>query len=223
MRILVVEDHAVLREAVVSALREVGCAVDASGDGNEGLWFATSFSYDAIILDIMLPGLDGLAVLRRLRADGKQVPVLLLTARDAVEDRVVGLDAGADDYLVKPCAVSELLARVRSLARRGSFRREPVLRCGRLSVDTAARRAAVDATTMVLTVREFAILEVLAQRPGEVVARTDLWERCYDAEAEPNSNVIDVYVGYVRRKLAKAGLSDAIRTVRGAGYVLAVG
>ncbi len=223
MRALIVEDHDALRAAVLVALREGGFAVDASADGEEGLWYATSFAYDVIILDIMLPKLDGLTMLRRLRTQGSQVAVLLLTARDAVEDRVAGLDAGADDYLAKPFAMSELLARVRALARRGAGRREPVLRCGRLSVDTAARTAAVDGTAMVLTTREFALLEVLALRAGEVVPRTDLWERCYDAQAEPGSNVIDVYVGYLRRKLERAGLGEAIRTVRGAGYILAAG
>ena len=223
MRTLIVEDNATLRRAVSGAAREVGFAVDESGDGEDGLWHATSFTYDVIVLDIMLPKLDGLQVLRRLRATGSQAPVLLLTARDGVEDRVAGLDAGADDYLAKPFAMSELLARLRALARRGAGRHESVLRLGRLSVDTVARTATVDGKGLVLTMREFALLEVLAQRAGEVVARTDLWERCYDAAAEPNSNVIDVYVGYLRRKLQTAGLDDAIRTVRGAGYVLAAG
>jgi DNA-binding response OmpR family regulator len=223
MRALIVEDHATLRRAVGAAAREAGFAIDESGDGEDGLWHATSFTYDAIVLDIMLPKLDGLEVLRRLRSAGSQAPVLLLTARDGVEDRVAGLDAGADDYLAKPFAMSELLARLRALARRGAGRRERVLQLGRLAIDTVARTAAVDGATLVLTTREFALLEVLAQRPGEVVARTDLWERCYDAAAEPNSNVIDVYVGYLRRKLERAGLSEAIRTVRGAGYLLEPG
>ncbi len=223
MRALIVEDHATLRRAVGAAAREAGFAIDESGDGEDGLWHATSFAYDAIVLDIMLPKLDGLEVLRRLRSAGSQAPVLLLTARDGIEDRVAGLDAGADDYLAKPFAMSELLARLRALARRGAGRRERVLQLGRLAIDTVARTAAVDGATLVLTTREFALLEVLAQRPGEVVARTDLWERCYDAAAEPNSNVIDVYVGYLRRKLERAGLTAAIRTVRGAGYVLEPG
>ncbi len=223
MRALIVEDNATLRQAVAMAVREAGFAVDASGDGEDGLWHATSFVYDAIVLDIQLPKLDGLTVLRRLRAGGSQAPVLLLTARDAVEDRVAGLDAGSDDYLAKPFAMPELLARVRALARRGVGRRQSVLTLGRLSVDTTARAAAVDGKPLVLTVREFALLEVLACRAGEVVARSDLWERCYDAAAEPNSNVIDVYVGYLRKKLDRAGLGEAIRTVRGAGYVLEVG
>jgi DNA-binding response OmpR family regulator len=223
MRALIVEDHVTLRSAVGTAAREAGFAVDEAGDGEDGLWHATSFAYDAIVLDIMLPKLDGLEVLRRLRAAGSQAPVLLLTARDGVEDRVAGLDAGADDYLAKPFAMSELLARLRALARRGAGRRERVLRLGRLAVDTVARSVAVDGKALVLTTREFAILETLAQRHGEVVARADLWERCYDAAAEPNSNVIDVYVGYLRRKLERAGLAGAIRTVRGAGYVLEPG
>lgn len=220
MRALIVEDNATLRQAVGGAAREAGFAVDESGDGEDGLWHATSFVYDAIVLDIMLPKLDGLSVLRRLRSAGSQAPVLLLTARDAVEDRVAGLDAGADDYLAKPFAMPELLARLRALARRGSARREPCLRCGRLVVDTVGRSASVDGAALVLTAREFALLEVLARRVGEVVARTELWESCYDAEAEPNSNVIDVYVGYLRRKLERAGLAEAIRTLRGSGYIL---
>jgi len=223
MRALIVEDNTTLRQAVGLAVREAGFAVDESGDGEDGLWHATSFAYDAIVLDILLPGLDGLSVLRRLRSAGNQAPVLLLTARDGLEDRVAGLDAGADDYLAKPFAMPELLARLRALARRGAGRRERVLRLGRLGVDTVARTAAVDGTTLVLTTREFALLEALARRAGEVVARSDLWESCYDAAAEPNSNVIDVYVGYLRRKLQKAGLGEAIRTVRGTGYVLETG
>ncbi len=223
MRALIVEDHATLRCAVGAAARDAGFVIDESGDGEDGLWHATSFAYDAIILDIMLPKLDGLEVLRRLRSTGSQAPVLLLTARDGIEDRVAGLDAGADDYLAKPFAMSELLARLRALARRGAGRRERVLQLGRLAIDTVTRSAAVDGAALVLTTREFALLEVLAQRPGEVVARTDLWERCYDASAEPNSNVIDVYVGYLRRKLERAGLTGAIRTVRGSGYMLEPG
>lgn len=223
MRALVIEDNDALRDSVVAAVRAAGFAVDASGDGDDGLWHASSFPYDAIALDIMLPRLSGLDLLRRLRAGtgpSASAPVLLLTARDAVEDRVAGLDAGADDYLVKPFAMTELLARMRALARRSASRRDPVLRVGRITVDTVARLARVDNTTVLLTAREFALLESLARRAGEVVGRSELWEACYDANAEPGSNVIDVYVGYLRRKLAAAGAADAIRTLRGQGYAL---
>jgi DNA-binding response OmpR family regulator len=223
MRALVVEDNTALRDSVASAVRDAGFAVDASGDGEDGLWHASSFAYDVIALDILLPRLSGLDLLRRLRSGAgasAAAPVLLLTARDAVEDRVAGLDAGADDYLVKPFAMSELLARLRALARRSTGRRDPELRCGRILVDTVGRTARVDGTPILLTAREFALLETLARRSGDVVARTDLWEACYDANAEPGSNVIDVYVGYLRRKLVAAGCPDAIRTVRGQGYAL---
>ncbi|MCA9539614.1 MAG: response regulator transcription factor [Myxococcales bacterium] len=224
MRVLVVEDYRPLRASLVQWLEEDGYAVDATGDGAEGLWYAdrAPSPYDVIILDRMLPGLDGLEVLRRLRAAGCAVPVLILTARDAVADRVEGLDAGADDYLVKPFAMAELRSRLRALVRRSYGRAAPVIAVGPLRIDPAARVAAIGEHDLALTAGEYRLLEYLAQRAGEVLSRRDIAEHLYDDEAEVASNVVDVYVGYLRRKLAAAGAPPLIHTRRGHGYVLGV-
>jgi len=220
MKVLLVEDYEPVRTSVAQGLREAGFAVDATGDGEEGLWFAQTGEYDAIVLDLMLPGTDGLTILRRLRGDANPVPVLVLTARDTVRDRVRGLDLGADDYLVKPFAFDELLARVRALVRRKYEEASPVLRVGDLEIDPGRRTVCRASRPVDLTAREYAILEFLAHRAGRVVSRTDIWEHVYDFNAEPNSNVIDVYVARLRRRLEEGGRPRLIHTRRGQGYVL---
>jgi DNA-binding response OmpR family regulator len=220
MHVLVVEDYTPLRESVAQALREAGHAVDESADGEEGLWHAQSGQFDAIVLDIMLPKLDGLTLLRRLRAGGVRTPVLLLTARDTVEDRVRGLDAGADDYLVKPFALAEFLARVRALVRRGYSAADPLIRVQDLEVNTVHRSVQRGGERIALTAREYALLEYLALRAGQVVSRTEIWEHVYDFREEAESNVVDVYIGYLRKKLERPDRPRLIRTRRGMGYVL---
>jgi two-component system OmpR family response regulator len=222
MRVLVVEDYAPVRRSVSQALEENGFAVDTAADGEDGLWYAEENPYDAIVLDIMLPKLDGIAVLRRLRTKGKDVPVLLLTARDGVDDRVKGLDTGADDYLVKPFALAELIARVKALVRRRYARPTPVIRVGDLEVDTAKRVVSRAGATVALSAREYALLEYLAMRAGELVTRTEIWEHVYDFASDAHSNVVDVYIGYLRRKLELDGQPRLIHTRRGQGYVLGV-
>ena len=220
MRLLVIEDYALLREALARGLRDAGYAVDATGSGTDGLWYAENHPYDAVILDIMLPGVDGFAILRRLRDAGNTTRVLVLTARDAVADRVNGLDLGADDYLVKPFAFDELLARVRALVRRQYDRLDPVLRIGDLEVDTRARRARRGGRQMVLSAREYALLEYLAFRAGQIVSRDELWEHVYDEAAEPGSNVLDVHISHLRKKIDDGWARKLIHTRRGQGYVL---
>lgn len=220
MRVLLVEDYAPLRESIAQALQEAGYAVDASADGEDGLWHARSNEYDAVVLDIMLPKLDGLAVLKRLRQSGRRTPVLLLTARDTVEDRVTGLDAGADDYLIKPFALPELLARVRSLVRRGYDAADPLVRVHDLEIDTVGRSVQRAGKRIELTAREYALLEYLALRAGHVVSRAEIWEHVYDFRFEVESNVVDVYIGYLRKKLERPGRPRLIQTRRGQGYVL---
>lgn len=221
MRALVVEDYVALRTAVANALKIMGWAVDSSDNGKEGLWYARSNAYDIVILDLMLPGLPGLDMLRSLRADGNEVPVLILTARTDVSERVAGLDAGADDYLAKPFAMSELMARVRSIVRRNGPTRAPAVSIGDLTIDTVHKRVTYLGTTVELSPREFALLEYLATRPGEVVSRTDIWEHVYDFHADCQSNVVDVYIGYLRKKLETGDKPRLIHTKRGYGYLLA--
>ena len=220
MRVLFVEDYEPLRKSVAQGLREAGFAVDATSDGKEGLWFATNNEYDVILLDLMLPGMDGLGVLRKAREAGVETHVLILTAKGEVEDRVRGLDAGADDYLCKPFAFEELLARVRALSRRGYGRKDPVIQVGDLRLDTAAQRVWRGEEEITLTAREYALLEYLALREGEVVSRTDIWNHLYDWVSAATSNVVDVYVGYLRKKVDRPGSPSVIETVRGRGYAL---
>jgi DNA-binding response OmpR family regulator len=220
MRLLLIEDYAPLRKSLTKGLQEAGFAVDATGDGEEGLWYAQSGEHDAIILDLMIPKVDGWTILRQLRQQGSAVHVLVLTARDALADRVAGLNLGADDYLVKPFAFEELLARVRALVRRSYQAKSPVIRVGDLEIDTTRQAVRRAGEPVELTAREYALLEFLALRAGQVVSRTDLWEHVYDFQAEPGSNVIDVYVGYLRRKLEHSGLPRLIHTRRGMGYLL---
>ena len=223
MRLLVVEDYPPLRKSLAKGLRQAGFAVDATGDGEEGLWYARGNDYDAIILDLMLPGVDGLSILRKLRSEGRETHVLILTARDTVPDRVEGLNCGADDYLVKPFAFDELLARVHALVRRGYGRKDPHLRAADVRIDTAAQRVWRGEEEVRLTPREYALLEYLALRAGQVVSRTDIWEHVYDFDSAATSNVVDVYVSYLRKKLDPPGGPSVIRTVRGRGYCLESG
>jgi two-component system OmpR family response regulator len=220
MRVLVVEDELKMAGLLKRALEEEGYAVDVAGRGEDALWFGTENPYDAIVLDVMLPDLDGFEVSRRLREAGRWSPVLMLTARDAVADRVAGLDAGADDYLTKPFSFAELLARLRALVRRGAAERPPVLRVGDLSLDPARRTVTRDGVSIDLTAREFALLEYLMRRAGEVLTRTQLIEHVWDFAYDGDSNVVDVYIRYLRNKVDRPFGRDSIRTVRGAGYRL---
>ncbi len=221
MKVLVVEDYAPLRDALARGLRTAGYAVDAAADGLEGLSLALDREYDLVILDLMLPRMDGLSVLERIRRRAGTTAVLLLTARDGVDDRVQGLDRGADDYLVKPFAFEELLARVRALLRRHHEHRNPVVAVAGLTIDTVARMVARNGQPIELTAREYALLEFLALRAGRPVTRTAIWENLYESTADLQSNVVDVYVGYLRRKLEAGGHPRLIHTRRGYGYVLA--
>ncbi|MCE5325481.1 MAG: response regulator transcription factor [Planctomycetaceae bacterium] len=220
MKLLLIEDYLPLQKSLARGLREAGYALDVTGDGKEGLWLACGNEYDVIILDLMLPGLDGLSLLTRLRSAGKKTHVLILTAKDALADRVRGLDSGADDYLVKPFAFDELLARVRSLVRRGYQEKNPLLKIGPLRIDTSAHSVHCRGQSVPLTAREYTLLEYLAMRAGQIVSRSEIWEHLYEFNDDATSNVVDVYVGYLRRKLDAPDTASLIRTVRGAGYIL---
>jgi DNA-binding response OmpR family regulator len=221
MRILIAEDHASLGRSLADGLRDEGYAVDLTHDGDEALHLAQANPYDAVLLDIMLPGKDGFSILRSLRQRSVRTPVLCLTARDGLEDRVKGLDLGADDYLVKPFAWEELLARVRAVLRRGHGQPSSVIQVGDLEVDTAQKVARRQARKIELSAREFALLEYLAHRQGQVVSRTDIWDHLYDQHDEATSNVVDVYIGYLRAKIDKDFPTKLIHTRRGQGYMLA--
>jgi two-component system OmpR family response regulator len=220
VRVLVVEDEARMAGLLKRALQEEGHAVDIASDGPEGLWLATENAYEAIVLDVMLPGLDGIQLCRRLRESGSWVPVLLLTARDGVGDRVRGLDAGADDYLVKPFSLLELAARLRALARRGGRPRPAVLAEGDLRLDPAAKRAWRAGTEVQLTPKEFALLEFFLRHPGRVLTRSQIIEAVWDFAYDGGSNVVDQYVKYLRRKVDVPFGRHDIETVRGMGYRL---
>jgi len=218
VRILLVEDERSAARMIAKGLREHGHAVDVVSDGVAALQHARSVAYDLIVLDRLLPAKDGLAVCRELRASGQLTKILMLTARDATGDRVEGLDAGADDYLTKPFDFAELLARVRALGRRpAAVLESELVDCGRLVLDTRTRDARVDGVRLELTAREYAVLEYLARRPGTVVSREELAERVWDNRYDPTTNVIDVYVQRLRRKIDR-GAASFIRTRRGAGY-----
>jgi two-component system OmpR family response regulator len=214
--VLVVEDEAKLASLLRQGLRRHGMGVDVVGTGEEAVTRATATEYDVILLDVMLPGLSGFDVCRRLRAYEVWSPTLMLTALDDVHNRIRGLDSGADDYLVKPFSFDELLARMRALMRRGAPPRPALLSAGALRLDPAARRVWRDGKELPLTAREFAMLELFMRRPGEVLSRFELLEHVWDDSYENRSNVIEVYVGYLREKLDR----EAIETVRGAGYRL---
>lgn len=217
MKILVIEDEPDLLSSLAKALREEGYAVDTAADGEDGLYKALNCEYDAIVLDLMLPVLDGWELLRRLR-ESKKTPVLVLTARDAVNDRVRGLDSGADDYMVKPFDLSELLARLRALIRRAAGEALPVIRIGNVVIDTAARTVTKDGQLVPLTAREYALVEFLAMRKGKLVTRTMLYEHLFDENECTLSNVLDVHVCNIRKKLGR----DFIETRRGHGYCIGI-
>ena len=220
MRLLLVEDAERLASALARGLRGEGYAVDTATDGDDAVVQARVYDYDLVILDVMLPGTDGVSVCRTMRDAGRWSPVLMLTARDRVTDRLRGLDAGADDYLVKPFDFGELVARVRALLRRGAPERPAVLVAGDLEVDPATRSASRAGRRVALRAREFAVLEFLARRAGQVVSRTELLEHVWDRNYQGSTNIVDVYVGYLRRKLETPFGRPLIHTVRGAGYRL---
>jgi two-component system OmpR family response regulator len=220
MRVLVVEDEVKMAGLIRRGLREEGIATDVAERGEDALWMAGSTEYDAVVLDVMLPGIDGFETCRRLRRDGVWSPVLMLTARDAVEDRVAGLDGGADDYLTKPFSFAELLARLRALARRGPVERPVQLEVGELRMDPATRQVWRGEEEISLSAKEFALLETFMRRPGEVLSRYQLLEHAWDYDYENRSNVVDVYVRYLREKVDRPFDADSIETVRGAGYRL---
>jgi two-component system, OmpR family, response regulator len=220
MRVLIVEDQAKLAALLRRGLTREGMAVDVIGHGEEAVPMASATPYDAIVLDLMLPGVDGFEVCRRLRSGGVWSPILMLTARDSVDDRVAGLDAGADDYLTKPFSYAELLARLRALVRRGAPERPTELAVGDLRLDPAQRRVWRGDTEIGLSAKEFSLLETLMRRPGEVLSRLELLDHAWDYAYENKSNVVDAYVRLLRRKIDKPFGTDSIETVRGAGYRL---
>jgi two-component system, OmpR family, response regulator len=223
VRVLVVEDHARMAAVISRGLREEGYAVDVAASGEDGTWLAAENEYDAIVLDVMLPGIDGFEACRRLRDAGRWAPVLMLTARDAVEDRIRGLDSGADDYLTKPFSFAELLARIRALLRRGAAERPPALQVGDLTLDPARRVVERRGVRVDLTAKEFALLEFFLRHPDEVLSRSRIIEHVWDFAFEGDSNIVDVYVRYLREKVDRPFGVASIETVRGAGYRLRAG
>ncbi len=220
MRVLVVEDEARMASVIQRSLAKEGLAADLAGDGEQALWLATGTDYDAIVLDVMLPGQDGFETCRQLRNAGVWAPVLMLTARDAVGDRVAGLDAGADDYLTKPFSFAELLARLRALVRRGSVERPTELVVGDLRLDPGSRQVWRGESEVRLSPKEFALLETFMRRPGQALSRLQLLEHAWDFAYENRSNVIDVYVRYLREKIDRPFATTSLETVRGVGYRL---
>jgi two-component system, OmpR family, response regulator len=220
MRVLIVEDEAKMAALLRRGLRREGIAADVAERGEDAVWMAGSTDYDVVVLDLMLPGIDGFEVCRRLRGDGVRSPVLMLTARDAIRDRVAGLDGGADDYLTKPFSYAELLARIRALARRGPIERAPKLVAGDLELDPARRLVRRGDVPVDLSAREFALLETFMRHPGRVLSRFDLLEHVWEGGYENRSNIVDSYVRLLRRKIDRPFGTDSIETVRGAGYRL---
>jgi two-component system OmpR family response regulator len=220
MRLLIVEDEPKMAALIRRGLEKEGIACDVTSRGEEALWKSQATRYDVILLDVMLPELDGFEVCRRLRDAGVASPVLMLTARDAVQDRVAGLDSGADDYLTKPFSYAELLARVRALVRRGPPERTPKLAVGDLVLDPAKMRVERDGAEIALSAKEFAILQVFMRSPGQVLSRFQLLEQAWDYDYENRSNVVDAYVRLLRKKIDRPFGVESIETVRGAGYRL---
>jgi two-component system OmpR family response regulator len=223
VRVLIVEDEPKLAGLLRKGLTAQGMAADLAADAEEAICLATATNYDAITLDVMLPGTDGFALCQQFRAQGVSSPVLMITALDTIHDRVTGLDSGADDYLAKPFSFAELLARLRALARRPALVRAPVLAAGDLRLDPAERTVCRGSTPIELTPKEFALLETLMRRPGEAVSRFDLLESAWDETYDNRSNVVDVYIGYLRQKIDRPFSTDTIETVRGHGYRLRTG
>ena len=223
MRILVVEDDPRLSGLLRRGLSEHGNAADVASCGEDALWMAKAHHYDAIVLDVMLPGLDGFQTCARLRADGVWTPVLMLTARDAVDDRIAGLDSGADDYLTKPFSIAELRARLRALVRRGAVERPAVLEVGDLRLDPATQRVWRGEVEVPLSNKEFAMLELFMRRPGQIISRYQLLEHAWDMAYDNRSNVVAVHIGRLREKIDRRFGRRSIETVRGVGYRLRVG
>jgi len=220
MRIVLIEDERDLAAILKKGLEEAGYSVDMAHDGEEGLFMARNYPADAIVLDVMLPELDGLTLLQRLRREGIKTPVLLLTARDTLKDKIRGLDTGADDYLTKPFNFGELLARLRSLLRRKGEVKEAVIRIADLEIDTATRQVKRGEKTIPLSAREYSLLEYLAYRRDTVVSRTEITEHIYSETFDKDSNIVDVYISYLRRKIDQGAPKKLIHTLRGAGYML---
>jgi two-component system, OmpR family, response regulator len=220
MRILVVEDDVRMAAAMRRGLQAEGIVADVATRGEDALWMAAATEFDVVVLDIMLPGINGFETCRRLRTSGMWAPIIMLTARDSIEDRVEGLDQGADDYLIKPFSLAELLARLRALARRGPVERPAVLQVGDLRLDPATQQAWRGETEIKLSAKEFALLETFMRRPGEVLSRYQLLEHAWDYDYENRSNVVEVYVRYVREKIDRPFGVKSLETVRGAGYRL---
>lgn len=216
MRILVVEDEPKLRSLLERGLESVGYSVDSAGNGTDAIWHATEWDYDAMVLDIQIPGPDGIEVARTLRAEGRWAPILFLTVRDDIADRVEGLDAGGDDYMTKPFAFDELFARLRALIRRTPAPRPAVLRAGGIVLDPATHDVTCDGEPLEFSPKEFALLEYLMRRAGATVSRSDILDHVWDFGYDGTSNVVDVYIGYLRSKIG----ADRIETVRGVGYRL---
>ncbi len=218
VRVLVVEDEVKLASLIRKGLKEDGLVADVAIKGEDALWMADASPYDVIVLDVNLPGIDGFETCHRLRENGIQTPILMLTARDAVDDRITGLDTGADDYVVKPFDFGELVARLRALSRRGPVERGTVLEVGDLTLDTSTHQVRRGDTEIALSVKELQLLEVFMQRPGQVLSRYDLLEGAWEMDYENRSNVVDVYVRYLREKIDRPFGVESIETVRGAGY-----
>lgn len=220
MKLLVVEDSERLRRALLEGLRRCGFTVDVAGNGQEGLAFAQTNDYDVILLDLMLPVLDGLSVLRKLRDSGRRAQVLILSAKDQVEDRVKGLELGADDYLTKPFAFEELVARIKVLVRRRHEIKSPEIRLGQLAIDMAGRRVQANGEEVSLTPAEYNLLEYLALRQGHVISKAQLRDQLYDSDSLAESNVIEVLISNIRKKVRHTGADDVIKTKRGFGYCI---
>ena len=220
MRVLIVEDEVKMAALLRRGLTAEGMSADVAIKGEDALWMAEATDYDAIVLDVMLPGIDGFEVCRRLRTEGVWAPILMLTARDSVRDRVAGLDGGADDYLTKPFSYAELLARLRALVRRGPVERPTELVVGDLRLDPATRVVRRGETEIALSTKEFALLETFMRRPGQVLSRFELLEHAWDYDYENRSNVVDSYVRFLRQKIDRPFGVKSIETVRGAGYRL---
>jgi two-component system OmpR family response regulator len=220
MKVLVVEDQLKMASLLLRGLHNNGDSVDVTRTGEEALWMTAATKYDAIVLDVMLPGIDGFETLAALRREGRWTPVLMLTARDAVEDRIAGLDVGADDYLTKPFSFEELLARLRAIARRGPVERPTILEVGDLRLDPATRQVWRGTTEIDLTAKEFALLEAFMRRPGDVLSRDHLLSQAWEGGYDNRSNVIAVYVNYLRDKIDRPFGARSLETVRGVGYRL---